>query len=135
MVFDTDITLFTFLLYKVHIILLSMQEKLCDIIDILIPDPHEVTKERGQGPLWPPEREVTLEAAVTGALEHAFWQMVSHTRIYFYMHITLIYFLFLLLSLMPEDGIGDNVQFCAYEIKTPCALHLVTLTCIEHHQD
>ncbi|KAK4309243.1 hypothetical protein Pmani_003132 [Petrolisthes manimaculis] len=52
-----------------------VHEKLCDIIDILIPDPHEAAKERGPGPMWPPEKEVTLEAAVTGALEHAFWQM------------------------------------------------------------
>ena len=53
---------------------LPRQEKLCDVIDILIPDPLE---EKLQSPIWAPEREVTMESAVTGALENAFWQMVS----------------------------------------------------------
>lgn len=52
----------------------SWQEKLCDVIDILIPDPLE---EKLQSPIWAPEREVTMESAVTGALENAFWQMVG----------------------------------------------------------
>lgn len=54
--------------------ILTLQEKLCDVIDILIPDPLE---EKLQSPIWAPEREVTMESAVTGALENAFWQMVS----------------------------------------------------------
>ncbi|KAG0722016.1 Protein phosphatase 1H [Chionoecetes opilio] len=49
-----------------------VHEKLCDVIDILIPDPLE---EKLQSPIWVPEREVTMESAVTGALENAFWQM------------------------------------------------------------
>ncbi|XP_050699481.1 protein phosphatase 1H-like isoform X2 [Eriocheir sinensis] len=52
-----------------------VHEKLCDVIDILIPDPLE---EKLQSPIWAPEREVTMESAVTGALENAFWQM-DHT--------------------------------------------------------
>lgn len=44
------------------------------MIDILIPDPLE---EKLQSPIWAPEREVTMESAVTGALENAFWQMVG----------------------------------------------------------
>ena len=47
---------------------------MCDVIDILIPDPLE---EKQQTPIWAPEREVTMESAVTGALENAFWQMVG----------------------------------------------------------
>ncbi|MPC39216.1 protein phosphatase 1H-like isoform X1 [Portunus trituberculatus] len=52
-----------------------VHEKLCDVIDILIPDPLE---EKQQTPIWAPEKEVTMESAVTGALENAFWQM-DHT--------------------------------------------------------
>ncbi|KAK8737254.1 hypothetical protein OTU49_004409 [Cherax quadricarinatus] len=52
-----------------------IHEKLCDVIDILIPDPFEDNSFKVQSPLWAPEKEVTVENAVTGALEYAFWQM------------------------------------------------------------
>ncbi|XP_071514535.1 protein phosphatase 1H [Panulirus ornatus] len=52
-----------------------IHEKLCDVIDILIPDPFEDKSSKIQRPLWAPEKEVTVENAVTGALENAFWHM------------------------------------------------------------
>ncbi|XP_069168500.1 protein phosphatase 1H isoform X2 [Procambarus clarkii] len=52
-----------------------IHEKLCDVIDILIHDPYEDTSSKIQAPLWAPEKEVTVETAVIGALENAFWQM------------------------------------------------------------
>ena len=55
-----------------------LQEKLCDVLDILLPDPNEDKNSKPQGPLWASDREVTIESAVTGALEGAFWQMVSY---------------------------------------------------------
>ncbi|XP_066967970.1 protein phosphatase 1H [Macrobrachium rosenbergii] len=52
-----------------------IHEKLCDVIDILLPDPNEDKDSKQQAPLWASDREVTIESAVTGALEGAFWQM------------------------------------------------------------
>lgn len=52
------------------------------MIDILIPDPFEDKSSKIQGPLWAPEKEVTVDNAVTGALENAFWHMVSWCIVY-----------------------------------------------------
>lgn len=52
-----------------------IHEKLCDVVEILLPDPNEDKSSKPQAPLWVSDREVTLESAVTGALEGAFWQM------------------------------------------------------------
>ncbi|KAK7077535.1 Protein serine threonine phosphatase activity protein [Halocaridina rubra] len=52
-----------------------IHEKLCDVIDILLPDPNEDKSSNPQAPIWGSEKEVTVESAITGALEGAFWQM------------------------------------------------------------
>lgn len=51
------------------------QEKMCNVIELIIPDQESDNDVRG--PLWPPEKTVSPESAVIGALEQAFWTMVS----------------------------------------------------------
>ncbi|ROT61913.1 Protein phosphatase 1H [Penaeus vannamei] len=52
-----------------------IHEKLCDVIDVLLPDPNEDKNTKSQSPLWLPDKEITVENVVTGALECAFWEM------------------------------------------------------------
>ena len=48
------------------------------MIDVLLPDVTIVDEsDRPTGPYLTLQKSITIESAVTGALELAFWQMVS----------------------------------------------------------
>lgn len=57
----------------------TMQDKLMDVIHHLLPSAEnlETTHNGRNQVLWFPEREISVESFVVGALESAFYEMVK----------------------------------------------------------